>query len=81
MPPGEPDRITNCSVYPYDGELVVELTGVDDEGVIVVVSYQFEAPDDRSTVEPRGPVDPEHVPHVRDGLSENGYEWGGRSGS
>lgn len=81
MPPGEPDRITNCAVYPYDGELLVELTGVDDEGVIVVVSYQFEVAAGSSAVEPRGPIDPEHVPHVRDGLSENGYEWSGESES
>ncbi|WP_459192728.1 hypothetical protein [Halosimplex sp. J119] len=79
MAPGEPDRITNCAVYPYDGELLVELTGVDDEGVIVVVSYQFEVPAGGSAVEPRGPIEPEHVPHVRDGLSENGYDWDGQS--
>jgi hypothetical protein len=75
MPAGEPERITNCSVYPYDGEVVVELTGVDEEGVIVVVSYQFEAPDGRSVVESKGPVDSDHVPRVREGLVENGYEW------
>ncbi|WP_123539012.1 hypothetical protein [Halosimplex salinum] len=81
MASGETDRITNCSVYPYDGELVVELTGVDEDGIIVVVSYEFDAPGDASVVEPKGTVDPDHVPHVRDGLADEGYEWQGRTKS
>lgn len=75
MATGELDRITNCSVYPYDGEVVVELTGVDADGIIVVVSYQFETADGRPSVEPKGPVDPEHAPRVRDELADEGYEW------
>lgn len=75
MSSSQPERITGRSVYPYADELIVELRGVDDDGVIVVVSYQFEYEDGQAHVEQKGPVEPEHVPQVRDALAENDFEW------
>lgn len=75
------ERITNCSVYTFSDELIVELTGEDEDGIIVALSYQFEYEHDRTTVQPKQPVDPEHASYVQDGLDDHGYDWVEKSGS
>lgn len=70
----ESARITGSSVYTYASELIVELTGVDEEGDFVVLSYQFEYTSD-GIATPKQDVDREHVDDVRAGLSEAGYDW------
>jgi len=76
-----PTRITDRFVHHYANELVVELTGVDDDGVIVVLSYQFEFVDGRERVQPKSDVDSRYATAVRDCLETHGYTWSERPGS
>lgn len=73
----EPERVTGSSVYPYANELIVELTGVDGDGILVVLSYQFEY-GDGDVVTPKGRVEPEYAEPVAAALEEQGYRWPGR---
>lgn len=68
------ERISGQSVYPYANELIVELTGVDEDGDFVVLSYQFSVADG-DTVSPKQPVEPRHTDVVRTALDEAGHEW------
>ncbi|MBX0286069.1 hypothetical protein [Haloarcula salinisoli] len=70
-------RITGTSVYPYANELIVELTGVDEDDDFVVLSYQFDYSEETAAVEPKGPVEDAHREQVATGLSEAGYDWPG----
>jgi len=75
MTQSDSPRITGTSVYPYANELIVELTGLDEDDDFVVLSYQFAYSDDGDTVEPKGPVEETHRTAVERGLSEAGYDW------
>jgi len=75
MTQSESTEITGTSVYPYANELIVELTGLDEDDDFVVFSYQFAYSEDDDTVEPKGSVESHHRPVVERGLSEAGYDW------
>lgn len=62
-------------MYPYANELIVELTGVDEDDDFVVLSYQFDYSEGDQTVEPKGPIDDAHRAQVASGLTEAGYDW------
>lgn len=67
------ERITASYVYSYADELVVELTGLDHDGDLVVRSYQFDP--DGDGVSAKTPVEPPFETHVVDALASEGYEW------
>lgn len=73
MTTSQTKRITASYVYEYANELVVELTGEDGNGDIVVRSYQFEPQGD--AVEAKTPVEAPFASHVAEALAEKEYDW------
>lgn len=69
------ERITNCSVYTFADELIVELTGEDEDGIITALSYQFDYEPGCADVQAKGSVDPEYVQYVHEGLEDQGFNW------
>lgn len=75
MTGADPARITGRSVYTYADELIVELTGVDADGDLVALSFQFEYSEASETVTAKGPVDRAYRSEVSRGLADAGYSW------
>lgn len=65
------EEILGTAAYPYAEEVLVEVTARDEEGYLVVHSYQFEYADD--VVRPKEEVDPDHRAAVREALERKGY--------
>jgi hypothetical protein len=65
--------IRNTSVYPYQDELIVELTGEDRDGDVVVISYQFTYLGSTGAVTPKQPVDDKYHDFVAQALTDHGY--------
>jgi hypothetical protein len=70
---GEQEVITT-SVYPYQDELIVELTLRDAENTLIVTSYQFHRPGTDSAVVPKYGIEPDHRDLVEAALVAEGYE-------
>lgn len=67
--------ITVTSVVPYSDELLVELTGEDEAGEIVVVSYQFEyAAEQSETVRPKQNLGERHQATIEEALDHTDYQ-------
>lgn len=63
--------VIGATAYPYTGEVLVEVTGRDAEGYLVVTSYQFEYAD--GELRAKQPIEPPHVDAVRRALAEKDY--------
>lgn len=68
------ETVTHTSVFPYREELLIELTGQDANGEVVVRTYQFEyAEDQPKTVRPKGEIPTGHESIVKRVLDEHEY--------
>lgn len=68
------ETVTHTSGFPYRGELLIELTGLDANGEVVVRTYQFAYDEDQAkTVRPKGKIPTAHKPIVERVLDEHAY--------
>lgn len=67
------EQMYHSSIYPYDDEIIVELTYEADGGTLVVNSFQFEPVTD-NVVTPTGNIPVEWRATVFQALSENEYQ-------
>lgn len=68
------EEILDVSAYPHGSTVLVELTGRDATGELVVASYEFDVDDaDETVVRPRGTIEDTHEAPIRDVLSSDGY--------
>lgn len=67
------DEVICVSTYRYDGEVLVELVARDPRGEPLAISYEFDATDDGSTLEPRESLDDEYASPITDALTADGY--------
>lgn len=64
--------VTHSPVFPYREELIIELTGNDANGEVVVLTDQFEYTEDHpKRVQPKGGIPTGHQPIVEGLLDEH----------
>jgi hypothetical protein len=66
------DDVVTVGVHEFPGEVLVEVTRRDDDGYLVVRSFQFETCEEGLV--PAEPVPDDVDDVVSDALSEEGYE-------
>lgn len=66
------NELIEVSAYEYEGTVLVELTGRDTAGEIVVRSYEFDAGPD-GTARPRESIESADEAAVREALTDTGY--------
>ena len=72
---GEMDQVNSARAIKFGGDILVELQGMDNQGTIAVISYEFDFGDEGHELTPKEPIDDEHVSIVRDALVEDGFQW------
>lgn len=66
--------VTGTSIFPYRAELILEVTGYDADGDIVVRTYQFEYDEtDPQRVRPKQEIPNNHASLVEGVLEEHSY--------
>jgi hypothetical protein len=69
------DSIESVRVIEYRDEVIVELQGTDEHGVIDVVSYQFAYEDEERAISLEGSVDADHATIINETLTDEGFHW------
>lgn len=68
------DSTVDVRVFAYRDEVIVEVQGTDEHGMIDVISYQFSIQEDRRTLSPKGKVDDSHRSEIKQALQREGFE-------
>ncbi|MFC6823780.1 hypothetical protein [Halopelagius fulvigenes] len=67
-------EITNCSVFSYSNEVLVEVHGYTEDGEFTAITYQFSPTEtDEMQLQPRGQIDSAHEDEIQNILAEKGY--------
>lgn len=69
------ETVTHTSMFPYREELIIEITGKDANGEVVVRTYQFAYDEEQpKTVRPKGEIPTRHESIVERALGEHDYK-------
>jgi hypothetical protein len=69
------EDIDSARAIKFGNEIIVEVQGTDEHGLIEVISYQFTSEDGEQELSPKEPVAKERVSIVRDSLAEDEFDW------